>query len=190
MDSIDHSEEGFNVGTTFANDTYRIHRFYGSIKITHLVNAGKRGKKCLEISVSGRRDEVGMESLALEFKLHALRNCPLERMLQAVQEAVEIGCQTYQEELRGIDVIPGNLKSFEIIGEHVYMKANGLDFLVRNRDDQNNDPTSIPTNKKAAPLFYAWVVKNEAAIPTMSYHDVLKAMDALTVGYRSYCAVY
>jgi len=192
-----HRKLALDVGRTWDNENWRVHRYADSIKVTDLTNAGKRGKKVQILSVVAKRYRgegmAGMESLAMEFIMHAKRGASYARMKQVAEEATEAGiADLYEESDRGVDVAPGNFGPISIHGKHVYVEVGWKDFSVRDKVDQNNLPTCIPAIKgglKAIPVFYRWVDENRAAIENMTFREVTKAMGDLGIQYHEYCAM-
>jgi hypothetical protein len=187
-----HRKEALDVGRSWENEKWRIHRYRGPIFIWDLTNAGKRGKKVKKLVVNeyGSGGRVSpMESLAMEFILHAKRDVSYERMKQVAEES---GQNFSEGEERGVDVSPGGFAPLEIRGEHVLVQVGWKDFMVRNIDDKYNEETCIPAIKggvRAIPAFYRWVQDNKAKIEKMIFSDVLKAMRELDVPYHQYCAM-
>lgn len=184
-----------SVGETFESDTWRIHRYMHSIRITPLENAGKRGKKVTSMVVyTNGYDKLPLESMALEFMMHAKRNASLERMQTSIDEYIQVFAgkvEMHTSIERGVDVMPGGFKNLTIQGKGVYVEAEYDSFRVKNQEDPN-ESTCIPAisgGKKSIPVFYRWVKDNEGKIKNMKYRDVTKAMDDLGVDYHSYCAM-
>ncbi len=184
------------IGKTLETGKWRVHRYNDSLTITDLTNAGKRGKKVTNISLQLSSQVAGRWSISEatqdEILLHAKRDATLDRMLQAIKELKEVGFDSWVEEKRGVDVMPAGFSPIEVNGDKVYVQVGLKDFTVRDKQDQNNDPTCIPAMKgglKAIPMFYRWVQDNESKIKSMTFSEVLKQMDTLDVPYHYYCAV-
>lgn len=181
-----------DVGRTFENDDYRIHRYRDAIKVTELANAGKRGKKVQVMTLYGQGP---MEGFAMEFVMHAKRGDNWNRMKQVGEEAVQAGGgQLYLsfDQERGVDVMPGGFQVVTVNGDKVYVEVGYKEFVVRDKVDQNNLPTCIPAisgGLKSIPVFYRWVKENEKKIEKMTFSDVMKAMKDLGVRYHYYCAM-
>jgi hypothetical protein len=185
-------KQALDVGRTWENENWRIHRYADSITITELRDAGKRGKKVKVISLYGGVRSLPMESMAMEMVMLGKRDESYARMLQAAKEAAEIGFGLSEREERGVDVAPGNFGPLDIRGKHVHVQVGWKDFSVKNTDDKYNEETCIPAMKgglKAIPAFYRWVSDNRAKIEGMVFTEVLKAMEDLGVPYHQYCAM-
>lgn len=186
--------EALEVGKTFENEQWRIHRFRPSIRITELANAGKRGKKVREITLYDLdyAKDLPLESMVLELVMHARRGASFDRMLQAAKEMEELGAKLDVRELRGVDVIPGGFEELSIQGSGVLVEVGYNDFRVVNKADTFNESTCIPAikgGKKGVPVFYRWVKDNQSKIRSMTFPEVLNAMKDLGVKYHQYCAM-
>jgi hypothetical protein len=185
-------KQALDVGRTWENENWRIHRYADSIRITELREAGKRGKKVKVISLYGGVRTLPLESTAMELVMLGKRNETYARMLQAAKEAEEIGFTLSEEEQRGVDVPPGNFGPMDIRGDHVHVEVGWKDFSVRNTDDTYNEETCIPALKgglKAIPAFYRWVSDNRAKVEKMTFDEVVQTMESLDVPYHRYCAI-
>ena len=180
------SKFALSVGETFENDSWRIHRYMDSIRITHLVNAGKRGKRCMEFVVVGA---AGPESTAMEFVMLAKRGSDFNRMKKSIDEAVEVGAKLYENILRGVDVKPGNFQKVFVRGAHVTIEADYDSYSVKDINDENNEPTCIAQGKKSVYLFYRWVKDNARAVAAMTMSQVMTAMKSNGIEFHYYCAV-
>jgi len=187
-----YQKQALDVGRTWENENWRIHRYADSIRITELREAGKRGKKVKVISLYGGDRTLPRESIAMEMVMLGKRNESYARMLQAAKEAEEIGFTLSEEEQRGVDVPPGNFGPMDISGDHIHVRVGWKDFSVKNTDDKYNEETCIPAMKgglKAIPAFYRWVSDNRAKVEKMTFDEVVQTMDTLDVPYHRYCAI-
>jgi hypothetical protein len=187
-----------NIGDTFENEKWRIHRYSNSIVITDLANAGKRGKKVdswVVMSRSGLNNDLPLESMAMEYILWAKRGVDGAKMKAVIDEEQEAFGDTmtvYIRQERGVDVMPGGFEPFQLKTNKIFVEVTPRDFTVKNLSDVNNDPTCIPASKgglKSIPTFYAWVKDNEAKLKGMDYGQVLSVMDNLGVKYHDFCAM-
>jgi len=174
-----------SVGETFENEFWRVHRFDNAIRVTHLVNAGKRGKKCVEFIVINSKSP---ESQALEFVMLAKRGSDFNRMKKAVDEAKEVGADVDDRFLKGVDVKPGNFQKLFVRGAHVTIEADYDSYSVQDINDDDNEPTCIARGKKSVYLFYRWVKDNARAIAAMTMSQVQEAMTEAGIDFHSYCA--
>lgn len=187
----------FPVGITLETDTWRIHRFADSVKITELRGAGKRGKRCMEISLydSGASRTTPWESIAMGALMYGKRNVSAGKMEAEMEELVggEDGFVKIETQaLRGVDVMPAGFKKLKMMTKEVEIEAGYDSFSVRDLVDKNNEPTCIPAHsgsKKSIPAFYRWVQDNESKLKTMKYHDILQSMSREGIKFHSYCAM-
>ena len=184
-----------SVGNTFENEKWRVHRYASSVVITDLTNAGKRGKKCREFAVydiDWKRLPISADTIAKTFEDLAKKNAPLAAMEKAAKEFEGAGASLSIRDQRGVDVTPGGFENIKIKGDNVYIEAEYDTFRIKNLQDTYNEPTCIPAlkgGKKDIPQFYRWVKDNEKKIKTMTFSEVLKAMDREGIKYHYFCAM-
>jgi hypothetical protein len=186
-------EDSLGIGDTFENDKWRVHRYAGSLVMTDLTNAGKRGKKVDEIAFYNL-DMRTAPSFDLVGEMIGLvkSNASLDKVKKAAEDFKDRGYSLEVRVQRGVDVMPGGFKPIRINTDNLYIEAGYDSFTVRDKRDQYNDPTCIPASKggkKSIPAFYRWVKDNERKIQSMTYSDVTKAMRDMDLAYHSYCAV-
>jgi hypothetical protein len=202
------------VGKTFESDKWRVHRYRDILSLTHLENAGKRGKKCQTFSldfwtVSGA---ALMESVAMEIADLAKKNVTLGAMEKALHEQVqdfEGGVKLSTSELRGVDVVPAGFGPLHIVTKKIDLTVEMDGFSVRDMSEAKeyevddglggkkkevfypNMPTCIPTtgSKKGLPVFYRWIKDNESKVKSMSYEAVIETLKDLGIPYHTYCAM-
>ena len=187
----------FSVGTTHETDTWRIHRYADSIRITELRGAGKRGKRCTEISLydSGASRMTAWESTAMGALLYGKRDVSASKMEAEMEELIGGEYATIKIEvraLRGVDVMPAGFKKIKMKTDNFTLEAEYDSFRIQDRLDKNNEPTCIPAisgGKKSIPAFYRWVQDNESKLKRMKYHEILQAMGKEGIKYHSYCAM-
>jgi hypothetical protein len=184
-----------SIGHTFENEKWRVHRYAGSVVVTDLANAGKRGKKCREIvvyDIDWKRLPVSADSIAKTFVDLAKRNKSVKDMEKAAQEFKDVGANMSVRDQRGIDVKPGGFETLTIHGDNVFIEAEYDSFRVKNLQDKFNEPTCIPAikgGKKSIPQFYRWVKDNQSKIKKMTFSEVLKGMDREGIKYHQFCAM-
>jgi hypothetical protein len=190
-----------NVGQTIENKVLRAHRYSGSIRVTDLANAGKRGKKVdgfVVYDVDYVKDPK-VSKLIDQFvvKLPRAKSYKMAlRMAEGIKaEAERLGSSYPKVETRtqkGVDVAPGGFKKIEVNGSHLYVRADNDSFSVRDKDDKYNEQTCIAPSKgkkTAVKKFYAWAVANEKKLAGMTFGDVTGAMRKNGIDYHYYCAV-
>lgn len=184
--------ETISIGQTFQAGAWRLHRFAASVRVTHLANAGKRGKKCDDFWLwrSGLHDSSALDGVALRLACLAVDGIGLNEMAVEIEVASgDCGATMERRWCRGIDVSPGGFQPIRIVGAHVRVIAEYDSWSVLDIVDTNNEPTMIPMKNKDRKVFYAWAKKNEEALKTMRFNDVMRALREAGIGYHYYCAV-
>jgi len=191
------------MGTGTETDKWRIHRFFDSISIVHLENAGKRGKKCkyFNLSYGNIKGDALLDSIAFDVVDLAKKNVSLSQMEAGLKDIVDDfenagnwvrGIDLRDGEKRGIDVMPAGVKPVKISGKYVEIEATMQTFSIRDKVDKNNLPVCIPAikgGKKSIPTFYRWVQDNQTKLEGMKFQEILKAMDANDIEYHDFCAM-
>lgn len=184
-----------DIGETFETPTWRVHRYAISVCVTHLVNAGKRGKTCERFTI-GEPSKVTVltpatsADIALRMACLAVDGVGVEEM--AVEaEMLAKGSQASFDRMSygSYSVTPAGIRTLVVDGAHVRVRADYADWSVQDKDDANNEPTLIPLKNKDRKPFYAWALKNEKALKTMRFREVMSAMRADGLGYHYYLAV-
>lgn len=94
-------------GTTLESNAWRAHRFANLIRVTSLVNAGKRGKLCEEFTaiVSGYgSDDEQLDSIAPGIAWAVLSNVSVESMRALLADTALAGFKFLESSPRGVDV--------------------------------------------------------------------------------------
>jgi hypothetical protein len=182
------------------NDSLRFHVYRGSVHVTELKYAGKRGKK-VETFVLYDTDmitdpEVEQAIDKWTWRLKGLKYDQAKKEGEKIAEiAKKRNLPSPKVNIRfekGVRVAPGGVKPIRVKGKHVFLEAEYGSFRIRDLDDNYNDPTCIPAmkgGKKSIKQFYRWVQDNEKKIPSMTFRDVLKAIDKEGIRYHYYCAM-
>lgn len=184
--------ETLPIGETFTTPTWRVHRYASSIRAVHLANAGKRGKKCAEFAVwrSGLHDSIELSDVALRLACLAVDGIGPDEMAVEIEVASRgCGASMDRQWRRGVDIAPSDYSPLSIDGEHVSVEVGFGGWDVTDKDDSDNEPTLIPLKNKDRKAFYAWAKKNEEALKTMRFNDVMRALREAGIGYHYYCAV-
>lgn len=172
------------VGGTFETKLWRIHRYSDSVRMTHLLHAGVRGKKCLEITVRttyGQGRDV-LDQLVSHL-LGVVVDDPSAETLAAIARDAPLMSsllQTTVAERRGVDVethvirIDSDLvqahfspQEFRITVTEVHGGPRGAfrqDTHLYNRD------------KRSAAIGYAFARANAARIATMTRTEIYTAL--------------
>lgn len=182
--------ETLAIGETFTTPTWRVHRFATTVRVTHLLNAGRHGKRCDEFAVWLWRHTYDLAGIALRLACLAVDGIGPDEMAVEIEVASrECGGESDRIARKGVDVAPAGIETFRINGANVRVIAEYKDWSVLDTVDTNNEPTLIPLKNKDRKAFYAWAKKNEEALKTMHFNDVMRALREAGIGYHYYCAV-
>lgn len=168
------------LGKTFQNDQVRVHRYSDSLRVTDLTDAGKRGKKCREMTVmltysyQGKHDEwfARMGGFFVDEGSRGGFDA-ICRFITDVQVDFPTEISIEMTDLRAIDVEP-NGESFEFrIPQrdkgYIEVVSSPLDFRITDHHAMEGPPgkpgffqdTSYhPQKKRDAQTFYAWMRDN------------------------------
>lgn len=180
---------------TITKAKMHLHRYRDQIQVTDLTFAGKRGKRVDRFSVHDLDFAHGgwAHDLVEAIEKASSYKAALALAKEMLEDYEGPGRPSVSEiTLRGIDIPPADLKPVTLNGKHVWIKATPVDFIVRDKDDQNNMPTCIPAirgGKKSIPVFYRWLLEHENHLDKMTFHEVTKAMGDAGIDYHSYCAM-
>lgn len=179
-----------NPGDTIETSTWRIHLGALSVKATHIVNAGKRGKKCFQACLYNAEARLGSDLLpALQVVLdHATSEVDPATMLDAMKALRCPGIGLEVSEERGVDVDRADDK-IEILGACVEVRASSRAFFFQNRLDVHNLETLIQVDRTAPAKVLAWVKANRSALETMPFSWVTASLRSMGIRSHYYCAV-
>jgi hypothetical protein len=177
-------------GQRFESATWRVHLYMDSLQVTHIGNAGKRGKKCTELAlvVSGSSDEILERQSTAALSL-AASDASVEDMADMMGGLTTRSVTLHRRELRGVDVFVGRV---EISGPALSVSANDRDFTIRCQIDRFNEPTMIPGtgDKKGTARVIGWARTHAVAIAAgMTFAEAGAALRAMGVRIHSYCAM-
>lgn len=180
-------DDPIRLGQTKEIGALRIHRFSNSTRVTDTANAGKRGKKCREMTV-GNRDGLWNDAdsaASSEINLMAVRGASLDQMAEALRPwyAVEIS------ELRGIDVTPVG-GEIEIINPWMIARFAPGEFSARDMSDPNESTImDRDGRKRSAAKAYAWAKANVQALASMRWAELRSALIAQGVEFHLFCGM-
>jgi len=177
-------------GDTIETSTWRVWRGALAIRVTHIVNAGKRGKRCAEYTLylEGCGSDSALGPIADIVRAKAIREVEPAEMLVVMTmcKSNAIGLQV--AELRGVDVQkPG--EKIEFVTKALRVRASSQGFAITNMTDVANEETMIQVDRSGPPKFLAWVKANLDAIHAMTFADVRDALRSIGVRSHYFCAV-
>lgn len=171
-----------------------LHRYRDQLQVTDLTFAGKRGKKVERFSILDLdRDHGWGADVTEKIEKASSYKAALalaKKMLEDYEGSARLSIHEYT--LRGIDVAPGHLHPITVNGDHVYIKATPIDFIIRDNADQNNLPTCIPATrggKKSIPAFYRWLLEHGTRIEKMTFQEIMKELSDAGIESHQYCAM-
>lgn len=185
------------VGETREIHGMRVHLFRGSLRVTDLANAGKRGKTCGELTVSWWEGNDEADRYAREL-VRRIVAAPTYSAALAVARAGATrdlpggGVQVDERPLKGVHVAPGGFEEINVRGPHVAVSAGRFEFSISDLDDRNNEPRCISGSRagqREVARFYTWAKANRAKIPSMTMDDVMEAMEKIGVRCHYFCGV-
>lgn len=181
-----------NPGETYESATWRVRRGSLGLTATHIMNAGKRGKKCLKIVLycPSAKAVLDLDAETSALLRKASRDVSEESMLALAKTCQHADLDldiTYE---RGVDVQPaGCAGAVEITGVNVRVRATSTGFAITNLRDTANEETMIQKDKTGIALVLAWARKNASAISGMTFAEVRAALSGFGVRTHYYCAM-
>lgn len=185
------SEMKIERGGEFTNDDIRIHKYADMLRITETTFAGKRGKTCRQFSLmwQGDRGESHIHLDAFLDQVTDKMKYDDVKKLADAQKDLQVGSEYT---LKGVEVIPTNMKPFEFENDKVKISSTPKDFSVRDREDKNNEPTCISFEKtgvRGTKQFYDYLNKNPDIVKGMSFRQVTDLIQKLGIKAHHYCAM-
>lgn len=177
------------IGETFENEAWRVHRFAHAIRITEIRNAGKRGKKCRDLALYDL-DFQRVPDAEQEFLARAATKLARDLVDTETMEgwARATGRKLQVMEYRGVDVEESN-EAIEIMTDRLKISANKREFSIEDLTDTYNRTTAMDTTRSGARKVHAWIRRNQAVLPVMSFREVMEAIRGLGVRPHQYCAM-
>jgi len=195
-------EEGLAIGQTIETDRFRIHRFGGSIRVTDLANAGKRGKMVDEFAlydIDYVRDSKILRLIEQFAKVvHRAKSYKMAlKMAEGiVSEADRLGVlgspKIEKHQYKGVRVAAPGFKPIVINTPYISVNADSDHFSVRDNVDRNNEPTLIaPTRGKVTAIkkFHEWARKNRRKLERMTFSEVSGALRKAGIDTHYFCAM-
>ena len=177
-------------GDTIETNGWRIHLGALAIRVTHIVNAGKRGKKCAQF-VLWHRDcfyTGQLDAALVAIRAEAERGAEPAAMRSTMESHVAGTVSLQVSEERAIDVVRADDK-IEIVGVCLEVRASSQGFFFQNRLDVHNLETLIQVDRTAPAKVLAWVKANRSALETMPFSWVTASLRSMNVRSHYYCAI-
>lgn len=192
---------GVEVGRTVVVGDVRIKRFADHFRITDLTNAGKRGKKVREMTLSPSYSYPGNKEEWLENMSAYLLDHPsydrIKSFIKDIQRDFPKEINMDESEVRGIDVTPAQGSTVITLKTNtgLEIKADPLDWSVKKtvkfkgKGDSffNQDTLYYPDRKRLdTQPFYNWLVANMPEANQMDIEGFKKLWDSLGVRWDSH----
>lgn len=169
---------------------WRLHRSAHSLTLTHIRNAGKRGKTCQEFCIY----DLDLHATAAEADLAtlqlttAVRNDDDPKVMAKQMFLIANECNSPVElrALRGVDVVP-IAAALDVRTDLLSITAEPLSFCVQCLVDRANAPTAISTRRSDAQRFFRWAAAQ--SFEGLRFRDILQAMRRAGIAYHDYCAM-
>jgi len=181
----DNASKGFIVGETREVNGVRIHCYASAIHATDVRNAGKRGKRCAELSIyEGPREAPWAEiadaihAVASLMAWRDVKACVLDMLDEYPQARLQ------ERDHRGVDVVPSYAK-IVIDTPALWFEASPVEVACKNRADRINEPSCYSRKRTDAAKLYAYFAANRPA----TWADVRAGEKACGVAMHHYCAV-
>jgi hypothetical protein len=169
------------IGETREVNGCRIHRFAGHVRITDLACAGKRGKHCVQVTITTDEDfhANGLLSLLVAGK-----------SVGRVAETAEFhGLDAEYAYPRGVDVLPANAK-VEVRTAALSLCAEPAEFFAQNVADVDNYSSAMTRTRTDARKLHAWAKGlAPSVLAGLTFRDVVRAASNLGVSLHQWCAM-
>ena len=208
VDNETTTPEGLEVGETHEAGTLRAHRYADSIRITDIANAGKRGKKCRELSVlpdslwGSEAEKAALTRLGLW--LRKVDNFDDAHTWAHVIAKDTQALKLNLRELRGVDVEPAGVRyemdlrpadgKLRLSCSPHHFRLVRSDELGKGRPSYKGGPpmyqdsSYYSRNKACALRFYRWVCEHTAEVAKMATVAEFRSVwNSLGVVYDSHC---
>lgn len=197
--------------TAFSSTHLKLHLYTGSLRLTELLNAGKRGKTAREFTVIAGDAHSSKKLGDLADAFIASHSTYDEARAYAQSVAAKRNLSVEERTLRGIDVEPMatkiNLRKQFSDGTIVSIEASPNDFHVREstisgkareafmrgepgdyagvRQDTGYWPAGTPAvQRKSAQKFYAWITAHLVEASNMTVDDLRHVWKRIGVQYN------
>lgn len=181
-------------GGSFETEHWRMHRYMSSVRLTHLVNAGVRGKKCMEIAiVASYHQDLDRLDLLVAGLLHAMVLDPQPETMAALAKDASLlspALETFVSELRGIDVETGVIKiESDLVRGQFSMKEFQVTVTALIRTEHGSfrqDSHLYNADKRSVPKAYQWARANAAQIGSMTRSEIYSGLRDAGVKVRTW----
>lgn len=197
--------QALEIGQGVFTDHLKLHHFHGSLRITDLTNAGKRGKKVKELTVIPKTHHDELSDKIIKQAVSSILHMNYEQAkghLESILQREGHGnlFDLHERELRGIDVEPRGTtikleKKFPD-GAIVSIESSPHDFRVTNSavisapgkpaHGFRQDTSYWPKGKKDGIVFYGWIKDNLSKAANMTIQDLTKVWHELGIQYDSH----
>lgn len=171
-----------------------VHRLSDWVAATEIRGAGKRGKRCVRMSL-GEWHAITDNTPAFEKAVRAVvqlaqRGASVEEMRLGMKWIESTTKLHYSEHTyRSVDITTPT-QTVTVVGPKVNAVASPTEFTIACVVDTNNRPTLIQNNRTDPPRVFAWVKANAALIQGgMSFQEVWTALREVGTSPHYYCAM-
>jgi len=199
LESINENEDKFDKlyypGNTVEDNNIRYHRYSDQIQITDLTNAGKKGKRVENVSISKWGQDRTILNSIID-KVISLNDFQAIKKYAEGLKVSDTSVDVYFGSEGGVDVRPSKespqaKETIEVQGDKIYVEAEFNSFVVRDLTDMANEPTLIPGRRKSTSVkkFYDLVKNNQDKIKNMSFSEIGDFMQENGIDSHYYLAV-
>ena len=166
-----------------------------TIRVTDLTYAGKRGKKVGVFAVYdlGFADALAVDRLAdllMKAGGYAEALSVARSWVEYYTDAgIDLAPKLEVSDKRGVDVKPMGFKPIKIETPHVIIEAKHDDWRVVGKKDTHNVPVCIAQGKASVGQFFRWIQDNRRGVETMTFGEIVRALDAAGIKNRQFCGV-
>ena len=175
-----------DTGQTWDNGVIRIHRYMDSVRVSHVADAGKRGKKCRQLAAWALDHQpVDVDLLLGGLITLAMLDASMATFRAAllVHGVTEDHIEDHLE--RGVDVEPAKL---EVTGEHVSMSVSNNEVSIYDLDDRNNEPAAMTRTRTDAKRAGQWLKTHLTQVNQMRFSPLVHEVEEATgVRFHRWC---
>src|SRR5262245_41426257 len=171
-------------GGTFETNAWRVHRYRDLVAVTHLVNAGARGKKCLEVTVGtsfGR--DLDLLDVLTKYLVELVADGPQPETVVAIVRDAPLLSSAFEvtvAEKRGVDVERGAIKvDSDLVKAHFSTTEFRITVTALHRTEHGTirqDSHLYNGDKRSVPKAYQWARANVARIGSMIRSEIYSGL--------------